>query len=235
VSKKHKRPSQPAQVPAKVTTFDPEIIQQVVNWILEGHDRVSICRACRDQWPELDPVDLIIAAAQVIKANAAHSADLKSWSVEALKLLYKKQFEIGEFSAAARTLNQINEYNEAHTAPPPAPAAAPLASMDLADRGDIRLITRAVKSGWNIPPEAMATLPAAMLEIATTAKDPRVKIAATNALMAMNGQNIKSKPLRVRHRHTIEPINDANFADRRTALASRLAQFGANAGGTPAS
>lgn len=244
MSKKNKRNQGPPRAPiVPAVQLDPAIVQQVVTWILEGNDQVTIRQGIAQQvnakeWPPVNPDALIIAALETIHGNATHSQGLKDWSIEALKLLYKKQVEIGEFAAACKTIERINEFNnEPQGNPsPPSQVANPLPSIDPTNPRDIQLVTKAIKSGWQIPPAAMFQLPELMLNIATSSKDPRVQIAATNALMAMNGQNIKTKPLKHRHTHKVlGPITEQNFDARRDSINSRLAQLRDNAGGTPAS
>lgn len=62
-------------------------------------------------------------------------------------------------------------------------------------RSDSRLVERAGRRKWNIPPLAFDALPQQMAHLAAS-KDsrPRTKIAATRALVSMHGQNQADDP-----------------------------------------
>ncbi len=74
---------------------------------------------------------------------------------------------------------------------------------------DTRMMERAVREGWDIPPAALKALPAQMIEIAIKRKtdgkpaySPRNRIAATRVLVAMHGQNQDDDPAEQKHVHT---------------------------------
>lgn len=64
-------------------------------------------------------------------------------------------------------------------------------------RADARLLSRALKGGWDIPEAALRKLPRKMLRIAMTSENERNAIAATRAFAQMVGQNISLEPTEI--------------------------------------
>lgn len=63
---------------------------------------------------------------------------------------------------------------------------------------DTRLIDRAIREGWQIPPEVMREIPKRMYDIAKDADaSPRNVIAASRVLCVMHGQNQHGDPQQV--------------------------------------
>jgi len=62
-------------------------------------------------------------------------------------------------------------------------------------RQDLRIVEQSIKRGWKIPEAALETLPEKIAAMALKSRDPRVRIAASRVLLAMNAQNIaQEKP-----------------------------------------
>ena len=91
---------------------DAAKIQQVVTWTVEGNAVVHIRESIKTQWPTAD-ADQLIAAAETEIENAG------GLHVACLRFLYQKQIEIGEFTAAARTLRDLTKTNFADKKPTP--------------------------------------------------------------------------------------------------------------------
>lgn len=85
---------------------DPDQLEQVVTWILEGNNPPIIRDSIEKQMPELDPDQILQQAWQQIH-------DAGGWTAAALMFIYRKQVEIGEYGGAARSLKQMQ------TPPPP--------------------------------------------------------------------------------------------------------------------
>ncbi len=61
------------------------------------------------------------------------------------------------------------------------------------DRWEIRMVERAVRQRWNLPPEVYDEIPAKLYAVINDPKTPqRTKISATRALLAMNAQNAET-------------------------------------------
>lgn len=101
---------------------------------------------------------------------------------------------------------------------------------------DLRLIHKAVKSGWKLPQKVLDELPEMAWSIAKSEEQsPRDRLAAMKLLATIKQQVDKSAPQpvrKVRHVHTVEPITDANFAERKLALLDRANRVSNDAGGT---
>ncbi|NBW11022.1 MAG: hypothetical protein EBR82_23625 [Caulobacteraceae bacterium] len=67
---------------------------------------------------------------------------------------------------------------------------------------DIKLISRAVREGWQIPPALMSVLPNVLAKLALSSNDDRVRINAAKVLVAMAAQD---KPRQVEV--TVQPKN----------------------------
>lgn len=63
-----------------------------------------------------------------------------------------------------------------------------LEPSDETTRSDTQLLQRAIRRGWNLPPEISDTLPQRLEEL-TRHKDARIAIRASQTLLDMNEQN----------------------------------------------
>lgn len=96
-------------------------IQQVLTWMLEGNSEHLIREAIEGTWPgeRAEPLMLKTIAAMSDSAEKTRRT-ITDWSVEALRFLYQKQVEIGEFTGALRTVGELRKLAENKGAGKPA-------------------------------------------------------------------------------------------------------------------
>ena len=101
-------------------------------------------------------------------------------------------------------------------------------------KADARMVAMAVKRGWNIPTDLLETLPTVLGELAANSDEDRTRIGAARVLVAMHGQNQKTDPPPrvVQHVHTMGPVTETNFAERKRLLIERADRSGDDTGGT---
>ena len=247
-------PSTTTAVTAAAPIVSDDAVQQVVTWILEGATEHEIRQTVAKDYADQSFEVLFRVALDHIARKATNPAiPIDKWCVEAAKLIYKRQLEIGEYGAALRTVGHIDQLAQRHlkeaqardqpkpdspSTQPASEAASPILIDPDHQSRDARLINRAVKNGWVIPEHIRETLPLELAAILTTAKDNKDKIAAARVLVTMQGQNIRAKPPVKRHQHSHKldttPITEANFEERRRQLSERVAGIGQDTGGTGA-
>ncbi|MEI8018223.1 MAG: hypothetical protein WCH39_08465 [Schlesneria sp.] len=125
--------SPPKSMLQPATTEPPipdETRQQVVTWLLEGKTVFAIQQQCREDYPTHNPTRLISAALDHIATEATTPPiPIDQWCVEAAKLIYERQIEIGDFSAALRTVAHINTLAQKHAKPDLLEVPSPTATM----------------------------------------------------------------------------------------------------------
>ena len=101
-----------SEQPSEPTTSKPVSeaakIHQVLTWILEGNSEHLIREAVESTWPGEDAKPLIVATLRHVGESAELTrATAEDWAIEALKFLYQKQVEIGEFGGAMRAVREL--------------------------------------------------------------------------------------------------------------------------------
>lgn len=100
---------------------------------------------------------------------------------------------------------------------------------------DLRLVNAAIRKKWALPDDIKERLPNEVLEILESAEEDGVKLSAARLLLTMVNQNEKAdegkrrKVRTVRHIHTVEPVTDGNFIQRKDEATRRLADLRNNA------
>ena len=97
-------------------------------------------------------------------------------------------------------------------------------------KADARMVAMAIKRGWKIPDSILDSLPSVLVKLVVTSDDDRTRLGAAKVLVAMKAQNDKTAPQptrNVRHVHTVEPITESNFAERKRLLIERANRSGA--------
>ena len=108
-----------------------ETRHQIVTWLLEGKTVFAIQQQCREDYPTYNPNRLISAALDHIAAEATTPPiPIEQWCIEASKLIYERQIEIGEFAAALRTVGHINTLAQKHANPNLLEVASPTATIE---------------------------------------------------------------------------------------------------------
>ena len=107
--------------------------------------------------------------------------------------------------------------------------------------GEVKLIERAMKQKWAIPPKAFTEIPATLFKIAKDGSN-RDQVAAARLLKAMNDANADleppgekpqvTKPPQVHLHADITGALDGNVDERRLAIIGRIRSLIGNAGGT---
>lgn len=102
-----------------------EPVNQIVKWILEGNSEQAIREGIRDTWPTASEQPLIAAAIEsIIRAGEATRSTIDAWAIEAVKFLYAKQVEIGEYAGAMRAVKMLVDL--AATKPEPERSPTPI-------------------------------------------------------------------------------------------------------------
>ena len=97
------QPSEPA-----TSVSEAAKIHQVLTWILEGNSEHLIREAVESTWPGEDATPLIVATLRHVGRSAELTrSTAEDWSIEALKFLYQKQVEIGEYRGAMRAVREL--------------------------------------------------------------------------------------------------------------------------------
>lgn len=91
-------------------------------------------------------------------------------------------------------------------------------------RGDMRLLSRALRERWPVTQESMENVYRRVEKIALEFPDPVISLQASKLIATMHGQNQKDDPQiqQVEHHHSVEPITAENLDEQRTELHRRL-------------
>jgi hypothetical protein len=77
---------------------------------LEGNSKEAIEEAIAETWPDEKEKPLIVAAMSALRQSAkSMQSNASAWCIEALRFLYQKQVEIGEYAGAMRAVKQISD------------------------------------------------------------------------------------------------------------------------------
>lgn len=129
-----KRQPKPAKKPAALArvapTPQPEQIEQVRQWLIDGHRDHAVLTSTVQTWPEwsADPMPLIAAALDEIRESAEFdSKTLRGWCFEATKDVHRRMIEAGDYAGALRAIRQLADMAAAQQTPDPdsPPAEAP--------------------------------------------------------------------------------------------------------------
>lgn len=102
-------------------------------------------------------------------------------------------------------------------------------------RSDLRLIGRAIREGWKIPPQILEVLPAQVVKIFVSGDTgTREKLRAAEVLMKMHAQNVEfdqipTPPEKEQPLSEIE-VTEQNIELVKEIAAQRLARLSDNAG-----
>jgi hypothetical protein len=126
--KSAKKPTALARV---APTPQPDQIEQVRQWLIDGARDHAVIESTRKAWPEwsADPMPLLMAALGEIRDSADFdSTTLLGWCFEATKDVHRRMIEAGDYAGALRAIRQLADM--AAKQPPPAdpdspPAEAP--------------------------------------------------------------------------------------------------------------
>jgi len=87
---------------------EAEKIHHVLTWMLEGNSEHLIREAVESTWPGEDATPLIVKTLRQVGKSAELTRETaEDWSIEALKFLYQKQVEIGEYAGAMRAVREL--------------------------------------------------------------------------------------------------------------------------------
>lgn len=80
----------------------------MIQWLVAGHHDHNIADAIEAMWPGQDIGSLLAEVISRIKRSGSISPEyLRGWLFECRKELYRNLVDIGDHSAAARVLNEI--------------------------------------------------------------------------------------------------------------------------------
>ena len=96
------------QCPTSNPVSEAAKIHQVLTWMLEGNSEHLIRETVESTWPGEDATPLIVKTLRHVGKSAELTrATAEDWSIEALKFLYQKQVEIGEYGGAMRAVREL--------------------------------------------------------------------------------------------------------------------------------
>jgi hypothetical protein len=85
-------------------------VHQVFQWIIGGASEREIEQAAAKEWPDVKCRPLIVTAMKGIAKSARPDPEaVEGWGFEALRVVYQRALEAGDFSAALRAIKQIVE------------------------------------------------------------------------------------------------------------------------------
>ena len=97
--------------------------EQTLIWLIEGIREGDIRQALRTAYPKANPDALLNQAADHFQTVAEADPEVvRGWALEAFRELYRKMYEIGDFTGALRAAKELLKY-AMH--PPQAPEAPP--------------------------------------------------------------------------------------------------------------
>lgn len=104
----NRRDKSPNTGAIKCEPIAPEIVHQIVQWLISGAPDADVCEAAATKFPDRDPKKLMDAAYSFCRAHAHPDADtVRGWVFLAARDLYRRQIEVGDFASALRTLREI--------------------------------------------------------------------------------------------------------------------------------
>lgn len=92
------------------TPCDPLVqpIDEVIAWLIEGHRDADIRAAIKEKWPEHDPTQLQLAAAEHFRRAAQCEPQIiVGFAIEAYRDLYRRMVKIGDFAGAAKAVKEL--------------------------------------------------------------------------------------------------------------------------------
>jgi hypothetical protein len=89
---------------------DPDQVNQVLKWILSGASERDVTEAVTNCYQTTDPQPLILAALHELRQAAdADPQTIRGFCIEAVRDLYRRMLEIGDFTGALRAVKQLSE------------------------------------------------------------------------------------------------------------------------------
>lgn len=85
--------------------------QDVVDWMLEGHDGHEILTRLVDEYPRANVNAVLAAAAEHFEtaSSPAYHRMLKGWALESTRFVYQKLIDAGDFPNALKAIKQLRE------------------------------------------------------------------------------------------------------------------------------
>lgn len=125
-------------------------VNQVLTWILEGNSDHLIRDAIAETWPGEDEAGLVLGAFEQVATSAGKTrAAIEDWCIEAMRFLYQKQVEIGDYGGAMRAVTDLHKL-ATRRADPEAEKPGRKQNLRIADVGDekrARLAARIARLG----------------------------------------------------------------------------------------
>lgn len=119
-----------------------------MTWILEGNAPQLIRDAIREQWPGENVEAMLGKAIESVTTSAAKTkAFVADWSIEAMRFLYQKQVEIGDYAGAMRAVESLHKLATAGKTAASNTAPQPLKVADGTDAKRERLAQRIARLG----------------------------------------------------------------------------------------
>jgi hypothetical protein len=85
-------------------------IEQVFVWIIQGQTEYNITQAIRTQWPDVEPMPLIVKTLERLVQSSKFNPDvIRGWVFEAYRELYRNALAAQDFASAIRIIAKINE------------------------------------------------------------------------------------------------------------------------------
>ncbi len=112
---KAKRQTEMIASPTLPTPPDPDRIEQVLQWVIDGNRDAEILGSIIAQWPDQEPFALVNAAMVRLKESADFQHDvLTGWCFEATRAVYRRMLEMGDLNGALKAIKQMHDLNRSH-------------------------------------------------------------------------------------------------------------------------
>jgi len=90
------------------TICNPEAVHQAVNWLLTGATDRDVKDAVETKYGPDKTQDIMAAAYAFCRQHAHPDPDtVRGWGFLALRELYRRQLETGDFASALRTIREL--------------------------------------------------------------------------------------------------------------------------------
>ena len=141
-------PSEPPTEDAKAEQSRESKVHQVLTWILEGNAEQLIRESIQETWPSESVPSLLLEACDSVATSAANSRSfVEDFAIEAMRFLYQKQVEIGEYAGAMRAVESLHKLATAGKIAKTEPKPQPLKVADGTDNKRQRLAERIARIG----------------------------------------------------------------------------------------
>ena len=87
---------------------DDAAAYETLQWLLKGHDEKQIREALAQMCPGRDPSEIMRKVVDQLQQMGGADPDvIRGWAIEATRMIYQKQVEVGDYANAMKAIKQI--------------------------------------------------------------------------------------------------------------------------------